>query len=163
MSQVVPARLPPEMVRGLNKLVKAGRFSNRSEAVKEATRLLLSSGELPSSAAMAKAAAQLTSVMIAWNTPTVEIIVLYGSLARGTSGPESDVDLLVLLSQGEPWKLRRQLYDLTYPVLASLGVDISLNVLAKTTWEEMLRQDDPLARSIMKEGITLWGSLNRPN
>src|SRR6266568_1335985 len=143
MSQVVPARLPPEMVRGLNKLVKEGRFSNRSEAVKEATRLLLSSGELPSSAAMAKAAAQLTSVMIAWNTPTVEIIVL--------------------LSQGEPWKLRRQLYDLIYPVLASLGVDISLNVLAKTTWEEMLRQDDPMARSIMKEGLTLWGSLNRPN
>ncbi len=141
--------------------MKTGRFSNRSEAIKEATRSLLSSGELPSSAAMARAAAQLTCLMITWNTPTVEAVVLYGSLARGTAGPESDVDLLVLLGRGEAWKLRRQLYDLVYPVLASLGVDISLNVLAKTTWQEMLRQNDPLARSILKEGVALWGSLNK--
>lgn len=161
MSRVVPARLPPDLVRGIDQLVKSGRYANRSEVVKDATRLLLSSGDQPPPSSMAKAAARLAALLAAWNTPAIEAIVLYGSTARGETTPESDIDLLVIIREGKPWIVRRTLYELIYPVIASLGVDISLTVLPKNHWLDMIVQGDPLAASILKEGLPLWGRFTR--
>jgi Arc/MetJ-type ribon-helix-helix transcriptional regulator len=163
MSRVVPTRLPPDLARGIDRLVKTGRYSNRSEVIKEATRLLLSSGEEPTPASMAKTAARLSALLIGWNTPQVETIILYGSTAREEVTPESDVDLLVIIKDGKPWLVRRVLYGLIYPVIASLGVDISLNIQTKNAWLEMIAQGDPLTTSITKEGLTLWPSPLRQN
>ncbi len=162
MSRVVPARLPPDLARGIDRLVRSGRFANRSEAIKEATRLLLSAGDTPPPSAMARGAARLLSLLVAWNTPAVEVIVLFGSLARGEPTPQSDVDILVLIGRGRSWKVRRTLYNLIYPVIAGLGVDVSLLVLDRAAWLSMVQQGDPLALSIMKEGVLLWGRLERP-
>ncbi len=161
MSRVVPARLPPDLAKGIDQLVKSGRYANRSEVIKEATRLLLSSGDHPPPSSMAKAAARLATLIAAWNTPTIESIVLYGSLARGETTPESDVDMLVIIREGKPWMIRRALYELIYPVIASLGVDISLIVLTKGDWQGMIKEGDPLARSILKDGRPLWGRFNQ--
>lgn len=161
MSRVIPTRLPPDLAKGVEDLVKTGRYPNRSEVVKEAIRLLLSSGDLPPAPSMAKAAARLAALLAAWNTPAVETIVLFGSTARGEATPESDIDLLVITKEGKPWLVRRTLYELIYPIIASLGVDISLTVFQRNDWLKMLSEGDPLAASIIKEGIPLWGSLNR--
>src|SRR5207247_11265888 len=91
MSRVVPARLPAELVRGLNALVKSGRYANRSEVVKEATRLLLSSGGLPPPSSMAKVAARLVSVVVAWNWLGVESVSRYGPVDRGGAGVQGRV------------------------------------------------------------------------
>lgn len=162
MSRVVPARLPPDLAKGIDRLVRSGRFANRSEAIKEATRLLLSAGDLPPPSSMARAASRLVSLLVAWNAPSVDAIVLYGSLARGEAGARSDIDILVVISRGEAWKVRRSLYDLIYPVIVALGVDVSLLVLNRGSWLSMAQQGDPLAGSILKEGVVLWGRLARP-
>jgi len=161
MSRVVPARLPAELVRGVNALVKSGRYANRSEVIKEATRLLLSSGGLPSPSSMAKVAARLVSVLVAWNSLGVESVTLYGSVARGEAGSQSDVDILVVIDKGEAWRIRRSLYELIYPVIAVLGVDISLMVVRRSDWLDMLAGRDPFAVSVLKEGRPLWGELTR--
>src|SRR5437870_12403213 len=129
MSRVVPARLPAELVRGVNALVKSGRYANRSGVIKEATRLLLSSGGLPPPSSMAKVAARLVSVLVAWNSLGVESVTLYGSVARGDAGSESEIDILVVVEKGEPWRLRRCLYELIYRVIAVLGADYVLVVV----------------------------------
>src|SRR5438034_11604270 len=124
MSRVVPARLPAELVRGVNALVKSGRYANRSEVVKEATKLLLSSGGLPPPSSMAKVAARLVSVLVAWNSLGVESVTLYGSVARGEAGSQSGCDILVVGDKGEPWRAGRRLYELIYPIIAVLVVCI---------------------------------------
>ena len=161
MSRVVPARLPAELVRGVNALVKSGRYANRSEVIKEATRLLLSSGGLPPPSSMAKVAARLVSVLVDWNSLEVESATLYGSVARGEAGSQSDVDILIVVDKGEPWRIRRSLYELIYPVIVVLGVDISLMVVRREDWLDMLRSSDPLALSVLKEGRPLWGHLTQ--
>src|SRR3989442_8284979 len=100
MSRVVPARLPAELVRGVNALVKSGRYANRSEVIKEATRLLLSSGGLPARLAMAEVAARLVSVLVAWNSVGVESVTLYGSVARGEAGFQSDGGIFFFFCKG---------------------------------------------------------------
>ncbi len=161
MSRVVPARLPAELARGVSALVKSGRYANRSEVIKEATRLLLSSGGLPPPSSMARVAARLVSVLVAWNSLGVESVTLYGSVARGEAGSQSDVDILVVVDKGEPWRIRRSLYELIYPVIAVMGVDISLVVVRREDWLGMLASRDPFAVSVLKEGRPLWGELTR--
>jgi len=154
MSRVVPARLPAELVRGVNALVKSGRYANRSEVIKEATRLLLSSGGLPPPSSMARVAARLVSALVAWNS--------LGSVARGEAGSQSDVDILVIVDKGEPWRIRRSLYELIYPVIAVLGVDISFMVVRREDWLDMLGNGDPFVALVLKEGRPLWGQLRHP-
>ena len=162
MSRVVPARLPVELLRGVNALVKSGRYANRSEVIKEATRLLISSGGLPPPSALAEIAARLVSALVAWSSLGVESVTLYGSVARGEVGSQSDIDILVVVDRGEPWKTRRSLYDLIYPVIAALGIDISLMVISGENWLEMLGNGDPFALNVLKEGRPLWGQLTSP-
>ncbi len=161
MSRVVPARLPAELAKGIDRLVRTGRFANRSEVIKEAARLLITSGDSVSQSSKARASSRLASLMIAWNMPVVETMILYGSVARGEAGSQSDIDILVIIGEGEPWKARRSMYELIYPVMVSFGVDISLMVVTREDWKKMLEQHDPFAVSVMKEGRPLWGSLVR--
>jgi len=162
ISRVVPARLPPELARGVNALVKSGRYRSRSEVIKEATRLLLSSGGFPPPSSMTMVAARLVSLLVAWDSLGVESVTLYGSVARGEAGSQSDVDILVVVDKGEPWRIRRSLYELIYPVIAVLGVDISLMVVRSDDWLEMLGNGDPFAALVVKEGRPLWGQLTGP-
>src|SRR5438309_10954012 len=162
MSRVVPARLPAELVSGVNRLVKSGRYANRSEVIKEATRLLLSSGGLPPPSSMARVAVSLVSVLVSWNSLGVESVTLYGSVARGEAGGESDVDILVVVEKGEPWRIRRSIYELIYPAMTVLGVDISIMAVSRADWLDMLANRDPFPVSVLKEGRPLWGQLTRP-
>lgn len=161
MSKVVPARLSVELVRGVNALVKSGRYANRSEVIKEATKLLLSSGGVPPASSMASVAARLVSALVAWDSFGVESVTLYGSVARGEAGSESDVDILVVVGKGEPWRTRRRIYEIIYPVIEVLGIDISLMVVRSEDWLDMVDDGDPFARQVLKEGRPLWGQLNR--
>lgn len=161
MSRVVPARLPLDLARGLEQQVRSGRYRNRSEVIKEATRLFLSSGGRSRASAAAMTASRAASLMIAWNVPEVEAISLYGSVARGEASSQSDIDLLVVVGRGEAWRVRRRLYELIYPLMAGLEVDISLLVVTRTGWNEMVAGNDPVALSILEEGKPLWGGLAR--
>ncbi len=162
MSRVVPARLSVDMVRGVNALVKSGRYANRSEVIKEATRMLLSSGGSPPPSSMTNVAIRLVSVLVDWDSLGAGSVTLYGSVARGEAGSESDVDILVVVNKGEPWRIRRRVYEVIYPVIEVLGVDISLMVIRKADWLEMVGNSDPFAAQVLKDGRPLWGQLTRP-
>lgn len=51
-------------------------------------------------------------------------VILFGSKARGDSGPESDIDLFVVL-QGKLDGLKRTLIDLSYEISLNHGVVLS--------------------------------------
>lgn len=80
-------------------------------------------------------------------------LVLYGSTARGEAGPESDVDLLVLLR--EPFDYFRELRVLTsvlYPL--QLEVDRLISALP-TSVEEFEQGRLQLYRNAAEEGMRL--------
>ena len=79
-------------------------------------------------------------------------IVLFGSEARGEAGPESDIDLLVVLERlvgdyGE--ELERGL-TAVYPVSLRLGRRISVKLLARDEYD---RGDSPLLREVRRSGV----------
>jgi uncharacterized protein len=81
-------------------------------------------------------------------------IILFGSRAKGTARPDSDLDLVVIYA-GE--KSKRQVKLDIHRLMEPLSVPMDLFVLSP---EEMLRQRhvaNTLAREIAERGVTVYG------
>lgn len=80
-------------------------------------------------------------------------VILYGSEARGSAGPDSDVDLLVLLDgppcePADSWAA----IDALYPLSLEVGRPIHAEPVDVREYE---RQTFPLYRVARREGIPL--------
>jgi len=84
--------------------------------------------------------------------PTADVL-LYGSVATGTQGQESDYDILVLtdepLSRNEERRIERQVLDM------ELAHDVVLSTIyhSKTEWNR--RADLPFHSEVEKHGVAL--------
>lgn len=82
-------------------------------------------------------------------------IVLYGSVARGTSTEESDVDIALLIRGNLDKDMEDKLSDivvdmnLKYDKVFS-GIDIDYDKFQK--WEKVM----PFYQNVNREGIVLW-------
>ncbi|MFQ6073943.1 MAG: nucleotidyltransferase domain-containing protein [Candidatus Bathyarchaeia archaeon] len=160
MSLVIPVRVPREIAQKIKRLVDAGIYANRSILIREALRrLIVSEGVTAQRGAVGRVVATVASAMIAWNEKAVTDVILFGSVARGEAAVESDVDLLVLVEKTESWVARQRLYDIIYPVIPALGIDVSLIVIDRKHFVHMVEEGDPFAISVVREGVQLHGGL----
>ena len=80
-------------------------------------------------------------------------VVLYGSEARGTAGPDSDIDLLVILEGPvHLWDDLRAAVGALYPLSLQLGRPLSPKPVDAQHYKEGLC---PLYQVAKKEGIRL--------
>jgi Arc/MetJ-type ribon-helix-helix transcriptional regulator len=159
MSVVVPVRVPKELAQQINELVNQGLYSSRSNLIRESLRrFLVSERAITQKPSIRHEVALLASSLIAWNEKTVTDIILFGSTARDEATPQSDIDLLILTTDPQPWKIREQLYDLIYPIIPTIEIDISLIVINKETFIQMEKNKDPFATTTINEGKQLQGN-----
>jgi predicted nucleotidyltransferase len=81
-------------------------------------------------------------------------IILFGSVARGEAGPESDLDVLVVVASGN----RR---DITRRVYANLiGFDFPADVVVATEEDICLHADNPglIYRHAVREGREVYAA-----
>jgi uncharacterized protein len=79
---------------------------------------------------------------------------LFGSWARGEAGPDSDVDVWVLVDRRD--ELTRTLpYDASIEVLVRHDVDLAPTVMDREEWNRLLAGERRLARDILTEGRPL--------
>jgi len=76
--------------------------------------------------------------------------VLYGSCARGTAREDSDIDVLVLVSEGRVDRLREAIHDIE----SAFDVNVSPLVLRV---DEIDRLDRQFLDSVSREGVPLAG------
>jgi len=82
-------------------------------------------------------------------------VILYGSLARGTAGPESDWDLLILTGKRLTSTEERQVSDAIYDLELEHGVVISDLLCSREEWDAPVLRGSPLRGNIEREGILL--------
>lgn len=87
---------------------------------------------------------------------TLERVILYGSVARGTATDDSDVDIAVIVHDYTD-EMHDQMIDLTVDL--ELDYDRVLSVLLINynnfvEWENVL----PFYKNVKQEGITLWSA-----
>lgn len=79
---------------------------------------------------------------------------LYGSQARGTARPDSDVDILVLMQTVDHWS-KRAIIDLAYDEYLATGVDISPLVMSVEEYERQKKIGIPLIAEIERDMVRL--------
>lgn len=79
-------------------------------------------------------------------------VILYGSHARKTQSPESDIDLLIVIDK-EDFRLRRAIVDLSFDYFLKYKIDISPKVISKKDFEENLQF--PFMKAVVEEGRAL--------
>jgi len=79
-----------------------------------------------------------------------EKIYLFGSIARGDDGPDSDYDLLLVVSDSAPLERRRS--RLAYQVLRGTGVAADILVCTRTYFDARLHLEASLPATVVREG-----------
>ncbi len=80
-------------------------------------------------------------------------IYLFGSKARGEEGPDSDYDLMVVVSDDAPPEKRRS--RLGYEALRGTGTAADVLVCTRSYFEERLHLRASLPATIVREGKLL--------
>jgi predicted nucleotidyltransferase len=86
-----------------------------------------------------------------------ERIILFGSHARGDAGPDSDVDLLVIMPLNGR-KPHQQAVEIRQKVTA--GFPLDLIVRSPEEIERRLGMNDWFMHDLMREGVTLYEARN---
>ena len=90
-----------------------------------------------------------------------ERIYLFGSTARGDAGPDSDYDLMVILSDEAPPHLRRG--NPGYRALRGTGVAADVQVWPQGDFNRQLHLKASFPSTIVREGKLLYGASNNAN
>ncbi|MCC7353827.1 MAG: nucleotidyltransferase domain-containing protein [Anaerolineae bacterium] len=84
----------------------------------------------------------------------VQHVILYGSKARGDFDEESDIDVLVVVTDDD-WRAQRPFHRLASSLSTRYDVVLSLLVVGPEAYSRM-RRPTPLYEFIAEEGIELW-------
>jgi len=84
----------------------------------------------------------------------LSFVVLYGSVARGTAGPASDVDVQVVL--GEKQNISK-INSLTIRTSEKFRINISAEILDLQGLKTLIKSREPIIKEIQNEGIVLYG------
>lgn len=89
-------------------------------------------------------------------------VVLFGSKARGDSDAESDLDVLVVLNDGD-WRFRDKVALAAFEPMLEYGVVLSPLVVDMADYVWWQEHHAPIYRNISAEGIELWTKLSSPS
>ncbi len=81
--------------------------------------------------------------------------ILFGSIARGESNKESDVDILIVISDSNA-KVKDEISMSAYEIMLKNNVVLSPIVMDENTFDWYKRNRDPFYNNIRKDGIDLW-------
>lgn len=85
---------------------------------------------------------------------SIHSIILYGSVARGTQTPESDIDIAVIIGAYTE-KMHDSMIDLVVDLELEYNKVLSVLLIDYDKfkeWEDVM----PFYKNMKKEGITLW-------
>jgi len=92
-------------------------------------------------------------VLLAYDRAICAEIILFGSVARGTSDAESDIDLLILVDKPLTAEMKTAIHGGLYEVSLAYDVVISSIIKTRQQWNSPVVKILPLYRTIEKEGI----------
>ena len=82
-------------------------------------------------------------------------LVLYGSTARGDADDESDVDIMIVLSEPISRFKRHEITDIVFDANLQFGTNFSTLVVDQESWDTGMMSVLPLRDEIIRDGIHL--------
>jgi len=82
----------------------------------------------------------------------IDSIILFGSVARGEAGRESDIDILVVIV-GDRFRMRRKLSEIVLDILLETGEYISVKTLSIENFKFLKDLKSSFLSNVIREGI----------
>ncbi|MBS3985521.1 MAG: nucleotidyltransferase domain-containing protein [Selenomonadales bacterium] len=83
----------------------------------------------------------------------VELLVVFGSVARGEADEESDLDLLVITKEMVTHRDRNVMSDIIFDVNYAYGTNLSLVVVDTFAWNKGVYSLIPLYSEVQRDGV----------
>jgi predicted nucleotidyltransferase len=81
-------------------------------------------------------------------------LMLFGSKARGDDRPDSDIDVLVIVTTDD-WRIRDKVYEIATDILLQADVCISPKVLSKNKFNQISKEGTSFIHNVSKDAITI--------
>lgn len=82
----------------------------------------------------------------------VEELIIFGSKARGDAGPDSDLDVLVILRRGDR-HTKKEVRHLGHSLAVLSEVVPSIMVFGREEWRLRKQTDSPFCRAVTRDGV----------
>lgn len=79
---------------------------------------------------------------------------LFGSKARGDDRPDSDIDVLVIVTDDD-WRFCDVVYGVATDILLQTDISISPKVISKNLLEQLQKEDTFFLRNISRDAIVV--------
>jgi len=161
MGLAIPTKLEAPLVRALDSLVAEGLYQSRSEAIRDAIRRLVERNYVSRVRFLTVIARVSAQLVLDEYGDAVTDIILYGSVATGRVSDDSDIDILVLVSDRLSKNLSQveiRIHEIVYAVALSSASVITPIVLDKRKFLDLARREEHFVREIVKHGIALKGT-----
>ncbi|MFQ6085846.1 MAG: nucleotidyltransferase domain-containing protein [Candidatus Bathyarchaeia archaeon] len=158
--KVVPVKLSDSLTNAIDELVKSGMYNSRNEALRDAVRSLIEKTKLSGAEEKTRLQTELltlaktaASILTARYGRSISRITLFGSVAKGEATEESDIDLLVLVRDGDGSDWRRKFVKEVMPIAFGLERHISIKVLREDEFRELAERGSSFVREVSEHGI----------
>jgi predicted nucleotidyltransferase len=84
----------------------------------------------------------------------VEEVLIFGSKARGDAGPDSDLDVLVILREGDRNR-KRSVRHLGHSLAVVSEAVPSIMVYTREEWNGRRSSGSPFYRAVMRDGVSI--------
>ena len=84
----------------------------------------------------------------------IEDIIVYGSRARGTATQDSDLDIIVIIREGD-WKIKQAVASPGYLLATGTQVVPSLLVFTLREWEDHRLMEAPFWQIVIRDGVVV--------
>jgi predicted nucleotidyltransferase len=161
MALAIPTKLEAPLVRALDNLVAEGFYQSRSEAIRDAIRGLVERNYISRVRFLTVIAQVSAQLILDEYREAITDIILYGSVATGRASDDSDIDILVLVSDTTSKNLGQaeiRIHEIVYPVALSSASVVTPIVLNKSKFLDLFEQGQQFAREILKHGIEIKGT-----
>jgi predicted nucleotidyltransferase len=81
-------------------------------------------------------------------------LMLFGSKARGDDRPDSDIDVLVIVTTDD-WRICDIVYDIVTDIFLQTDISISPKVISKKFLEQLQEEDTFFFRNISRDAIAV--------
>ncbi len=88
----------------------------------------------------------------------IDSIILFGSVVRGETREESDIDILVVVKERNIADMK-EIYGIAFEVSMEHSLDISPKVYAVREVLNRIKIGAPFIKEVLKEGVSLYGEI----